>query len=71
MTLGYGQLSNLAWSLMLEIIGNFFSDIYSTLAKDFNVSYSLIQSSQISKADDPILTTQSSSRTSCLIQYMT
>ena len=63
--LGYGQLSNPNWSLKLilmhvEIIGNSFSDIFTTLAKDFITSHSLSQSPQILRADDPILITQSS-----------
>ena len=64
--LGYGQLSNPNWSLKLvllhvEIIENSFSDISTTLAKDFIESHSLSQSSQISGVDDPIVITQSSS----------
>ena len=63
--LGYGQLSNPDRSLKLvlmcvEIIENSFSDISTTLAKDFIVSHSLSQSPQIPRVDDPILTTQSS-----------
>ena len=73
--LGYSQMSNPNLSLKLvlmrvEIIGNFFFDISTTLAKDFIVSHSLSQSPQISRVDDPILITQSSLRTSCRIQYM-
>ena len=73
--LGYGQLSNLNWSLKLvlmrvEIIGNSFSDIFTTLAKDFIASHSLSQYPQILRVDDPILITQSSSWTSCHIEYM-
>ena len=57
--LGYGQLSNPNWSLKsvlmrVEIIENSFSDISTTLAKDFIESYSLSQSPQISRVDDPI-----------------
>ena len=71
--LGYGQLSNPNRSLKLvlmrvEIIEN--SDISNTLAKDFIASYSLSQSPQIPRVDDLILMTQSSSWTSCCIQYM-
>ena len=74
--LGYGQLSNPNQSLKLvlirvEIIGNSFSDISTTLAKDFIVSHSLSQSPQILRVDDPILITQLSLWTSCRIQYMT
>ena len=70
--LGYGQLSNPNRSLKLvlmrvEIIGNSFSDISTTLAKDFMTSHFLSQSPQIQRADDPILITQSSSWTSCHI----
>ena len=66
--LGYGQLSNpnrsLKFVLMhVEIVENFFSDIYTTLAKDFIASHSLSQSPQIPRVDDPILITQSSSWT--------
>ena len=73
--LGHGQLSNPNQSLKLvlmrvEIIENFF-DISTTLAKDFIASHSLSQSPQIPRVDDPILITQSSSQTSCRIQYMT
>ena len=73
--LGYGQLSNPNRSLKLvlmrvEIIENSF-DISTTLAKDFIVSHSLSQSPQIPRVDDPILIMQSSSWTSCRIQYMT
>ena len=72
--LGYGPLSNPNQSLKLvlmrvEIIGNS-SDISTTLAKDFIASHSLSQSAQIPRVDDPILITQSSSWTSCRIQYM-
>ena len=61
--LGYGQLANPNWSLklvlmQLEIIGNSFFDISIILAKDVIASHSLSQSSQISRADDPILITQ-------------
>ena len=64
--LGYSQLSNPNWSLKLvlmrvEIIKNSFSDILNTLAKDFITSYSLSQSPQILRVDDPILIIQSSS----------
>ena len=64
--LGYGQLLNSNRSLKLvfmrvEIIGNSFSDISTTLAKDFFTSHSLSQSSQILRVDDLILITQSSS----------
>ena len=74
--LGYGQLSNPNRSLMLvlmrvEIIGNSFSDISTTLAKDFIASHSSSQSPEIARVDEPILTTKSSSWTSCRIQYMT
>ena len=74
--LGYDQLSNPNQSLKLvlmhvEIIGNSFSDISTTLAKDFVASHSLSQSPQILKVDDPILITQLSSWTLCRIQYMT
>ena len=67
--LGYGQLSNPNFSLKLvlmrvEIMGNSFSHIFTTLAKDFIASHSLSQSPQIPRADDPILITQSSSWTS-------
>ena len=60
--LGYGQLSNPNLSLKLilmrvENIENFFSDISTTLAKDFIASHSLSQSPQISRVDDPILIT--------------
>ena len=60
---GYGQLSNPNRSFKLvlmcvEIIGNSFSDISTTLAKDFIVFHSLSQSPQILRADDPILITQ-------------
>ena len=72
--LGYGQLPNPNRSLKLvlmlvEIIENSF-DISTTLAKDLIASYSLSQSPQILRVDDPILTTQSSSWTSCRIKYM-
>ena len=72
--LGYSQLSNPNRSLKLvlmrvEIIEN--SNISTTLAKDFIASHSLSQSPQIPRVDDPILITQSSSWTSCRIQYMT
>ena len=61
--LGYGQLSNPNRSLKLvlmhvEIIENYFSDISTTLAKDFITSHSLSQSPQIPGVDDPILITQ-------------
>ena len=74
--LGYGQLSNPNQSLKLvlmgvEIIGNSSSDISNTLAKDCIASHSLSQSPQIPRVDDSILITQSSSSTSCRIQYMT
>ena len=74
--IGYGQLSNPNLSLKLvlmrvEIIRNSFSDISTTMANDFIASYSLSQSPQIPRVDDPILITQSSSWTSCRIQYMT
>ena len=70
--LGYGQLLNPNWSLKLvlmrvEIIGNSFSDISNTLAKDFIASHSLSQSPQIPRVDDPMLITQSSLWTSCRI----
>ena len=73
--LGHGQLSNPNQSLKLvlmrvEIIENSFFDISTTLAKDFIASHSLSQSPKISRVDDPILITQSSSWTSCRIQYM-
>ena len=74
--LGYGQLSNPNRSLKLvlmrvEIIENSFFDISTTLAKDLIASHSLSQFSQIPRVDDLILITQSSSWTSCRIQYMT
>ena len=58
--LGCSQLSNpnrlLKLVLMrVEIIGNSFSDISSTLAKDFIESHSLSQSPQILRVNDPIL----------------
>ena len=64
--LGYGQPSNPNQSLKLvlmrvEIIGNFFSDISTTLATDFIASHSLSHFPQIPRVDDPILITQSSS----------
>ena len=70
--LGYGQLSNPNRSLKLvlmrvEIIENSFFDISTTLARDFIASHSLSQSPQISRADNPILITQSSSWNSCRI----
>ena len=73
--LRYGQLSNPNQSLKLvlmrvEIIKNSFFDIPTTMAKDFIASHSLNQSPQIPRVDDPILITQSSSWTSCRIQYM-
>ena len=73
--LRYSQLSNpnrlLELVLMrVEIIKNSF-DISTNLAKDFIAPHSLSQSLQISRVDDPILITQSSSWTSCRIQYMT
>ena len=60
--LGYSQLSNPNRLLKLvmmhiEIIENSFSDISTTLAKDFIASHSLSQSPQISRVDDPILIT--------------
>ena len=66
--LGYGELSNPNRSLKLvlmhvEIIGNPFFDISTTLAKDFIESHSLSQSAQILRVDDPIMITQSSSWT--------
>ena len=74
--LGYGQLSNPNQShklvlMRVEIIGNSFSDISTTLAKTFIASHSLSQSPQILRVDNPILITQSSSWTSFRIQYMT
>ena len=48
---------------MKEIIKNSF-DIFTTLAKDFMASHSLTRSSQILKAENPILTKQSSSKIS-------
>ena len=74
--LGNGQLSNPNRSLNLvlmrvEITENSFFDISTTLAKDFIASHSLSHSPQIPRANDPILTTQSYSWTSCRIQYMT
>ena len=74
--LGYGQLSNpnrlLKLVLMyVEIIGNSFSDISTSLVNDFITSYSLSESPQIARADDPILITQSSLWTSCRIEHMT
>ena len=73
--LGYSQLSNPNWSVKLElmrveIIKNSF-DISTTLANDFIEYHSLSQSPQIPRVDNPILITQSSSWTSCRIQYMT
>ena len=73
--LGYDQLSNPNRPLKLvmmcvEIIGNSFSDISTTLAKDFIASHSLSKSPQILRVDDPILITQSSLWTSCRIQYI-
>ena len=73
--LGCVQLSNPNQSLKLvlmriEIIENSFFDISTTLAKDFIASHSLSQSPQVPRVDDPILITQSSSWTSCRIQYM-
>ena len=73
--LGYGQLSNPNRSLKLvlirvEIIGNS-SDISTILAKDFIASHSLSQSLEIPRVDDPIVITQSSSRTLCRIRYIT
>ena len=64
--LGYGQflIPNRSLKLILmrvEIIGNSFSDIYTTLAKDFIASHSLSQSPQIPRVDNPILITQLSS----------
>ena len=61
--LGYGQLSNPNWLLKLvlmrvEIIGNTFYNISTTLAKDFITSHSLSQYPQIARVDDPILITQ-------------
>ena len=61
--LGYSQLLNLNWSLKLilmsvRIIKNSFSDISTTLTKDFIASHSLSQSPQILRVDDPILITQ-------------
>ena len=56
--------------MRVEIIENCF-DISTTLAKDFIASYSLSQSPQIPRVDDPILITQSSSWTSYGIQHMT
>ena len=74
--LGYGQLSNPNRSLKLvlmrvEIIENSFFNISTTLAKDFIASYFLSQCAQIPRVDDPILIIQSSSQTSCHIQYIT
>ena len=48
--------------MLSEIIENSFSDISTTSAKDLIASQSLSQSPQIPKADDPILTTELSSR---------
>ena len=75
--LGYGQSSNPNQSLMFVLmhvflrkyIENFF-DISISLAKDFFASHFLSQSPQIMRADDPIMATQLSSRTSCRIQYV-
>ena len=72
--LGYGQLSNPNRSLKLvlmrvKIIGNSFSNISTTLAKDFIASHSFESISSNTEVDDPILITQSSSWTSCHIQY--
>ena len=49
---------------------NSFFDTFTTLAKDLMVSHSFSQYPEILRADNVILTTQSSSRTSCHIQYM-
>ena len=73
--LGYGELANPNQLLKLvlmrvKIIEKSFSDISTTLDKNFISSHSLSQSPQISRVDDPILITQSSSWTSCRIQYM-
>ena len=70
--LGYGQLSNSnghsSYNLgMQEIIDNLFSNISTTLAKDFIVSHFLSQSPQVLREDGHILITQSSSWTSCHI----
>ena len=74
--LGYGQVANPNQLLKLvlmrvKIIEKSFSDISTTLDEDFITSNSLSQSPQIPRVDDPILITQSSSWTSCCIQYMT
>ena len=74
--LGYSKMSNSNGSLKLVLmqVGNhweFYFDISTTLAKDFNASHSLSQSPQISRVDDPILITQLSLYTSCYIQYIT
>ena len=60
--LGYSQLSNPYLSLKLvlmrvEIIKNSFSNISTTLAKDFIASHSLSPSSQIPRVDDLIFIT--------------
>ena len=73
--LGYGQMLNPNRSLKLVLmrVGNHrdsFSDISTTLAKDFIATHYTSQSPQIPRADYPILITQSSSWTSCPIQYM-
>ena len=57
---GYGQISNLNQSFKLVLMRirnhqNSFSDISTTMTKDFIASHSLSQSRQILRADDPIL----------------
>ena len=51
---------------MEEIIENYF-DIFTTLAEDFIASHSLNQSPHIPRADDLILNTQLSLKTSCYV----
>ena len=55
---------------MIKIIENNFFDIFTTMAKDFIVFHSLSYFLVISKAIDPILTTQSPLNTSYHIQFM-
>ena len=56
--LGYGQLSNLNWSLKLELMR--VENYRELLLWYFIVPYSLSQSPQVLRADDSILNTQSS-----------
>ena len=74
--LGYDQLLNPNQSLKLvflwkEIIENSFSNISTMLTKDFTASHSLKHSLQIPRVDNPTMTIESPSKTSCYIQYMT